>query len=74
MVRPIIEGLMRRHHVSAAEVARHDQWQRAVVGVAAVAGSYSHLCQILDDCDRFVWSHPEIDVLSADRRWLDEEG
>ena len=32
------------------------------------------LCSILDDCDRFVWSHPEVEVLAADRRWLDEEG
>jgi ribosome-binding factor A len=34
---------MHRHHVAAAEVAHQDQWQRAVIGVAAVSGSYAHL-------------------------------
>lgn len=74
MVRPIVEGLMRRYHVSAAEVGHQDQWQRTAIGVAAVSGSYAHACEVLDGCDRFVWSFPEIEVLSAERRWLDEEG
>lgn len=73
VVKPIVEGLLRRHHVSAAEVDLHDQWQRTIIGVSAVSGSYGHLCEILDDCDRFVWSHPEIEVLAAERMWLDEE-
>jgi hypothetical protein len=24
----------------------------------------------MDDIDRFVWSHPEVEVLSAERVWL----
>ena len=73
VVRPLIEGLQRRCHVSAAEVDHHDQWQRTAIGVAAVSGSYTHVCEVLDSCDRFVWSHPEVEVLSAERRWLDGE-
>ena len=74
VVRPIVEGLQKRHHVSAAEIDHQDQWQRAGIGVAVVSGSYSQLCVLLDEVDRFVWSHPEIEVLSAERRWLDAEG
>ena len=74
VVRPLVEGLQRRFHVSAAEVDHQDQWQRTIIGVAAVSGSHTHLCEVLDTCDRFVWSHPEIEVLSAERRWIDGEG
>jgi hypothetical protein len=74
VVRPIVEGLIKRFHVAAAEVDHLDQWQRSVIGVAAVSGTYTHVCEVLDACDRFVWSHPELEVLSAERTWLDEEG
>ena len=74
MVKPIIEGQTRRFHVSASEVGHLDQWQRTVIGVAAVSGSYAHACDVLDGCDRFVWSVPEVEVLTAERRWLDAEG
>jgi uncharacterized protein YlxP (DUF503 family) len=40
------------------------------VAVAAVASSASHLDDILDSVDRFIWSHPEIEVLSTERSWL----
>ncbi|HYF25947.1 MAG TPA: DUF503 domain-containing protein, partial [Baekduia sp.] len=60
VVRPIVEGLRQRCSVSAAEVAHHDQWQRAVVAIAAVASTHAHLCELLDGADRFVWSHPEV--------------
>src|SRR5688500_19879375 len=73
VVRPIVEGLARRFHVAAAEVDHLDQWQRTIIGVAAVAGSPSHLDEVLGSVDRFVWSHPEIEVLSAERSWLEEE-
>ncbi len=71
VVKPIVEGLRVRFGVSAAEIAHQDQWQRAEVGVAVVASSHSHLCEVLDSIDRFVWSHPEVDVLSAQRTWVD---
>ncbi|HUR18086.1 MAG TPA: DUF503 domain-containing protein [Acidimicrobiales bacterium] len=72
VVRPIIQGARRRYHVAAAEVGRHDQWQRAVVGVAAVAGTAGHVVDVLDEVERFVWSFPEVEVVSAERRWLDD--
>jgi uncharacterized protein YlxP (DUF503 family) len=73
-VKPIVEGLRSRLHVSVAEVDHQDQWQRAGIGVAVVASSHAHLCDVLDSVDRFVWSHPEVDVLSSERTWVDAEG
>jgi uncharacterized protein len=70
-VKPIVEGLRRRFNVAAAEVDHHEQWQRSLIGVAAVASSHAHLNDILDEAERFVWSRPDIQVLSIERSWLD---
>ena len=71
-VRPIVDTLRHRFHLSVAEVDHQDQWQRSVIAVAAVASSHRHLDDILDSVDRFVWSHPGIEVLSTERSWLDD--
>ncbi len=72
MVRPILEGARLRYHVAAAEVGRQDQWQRAELGVAAVSGTAGHVGDVLDQVERFVWSFPEVEVLAAERSWLDD--
>jgi uncharacterized protein YlxP (DUF503 family) len=74
VVRPIVDGLRRRYRVSVSEIAHHDTWQQAVVGVAAVAPTHAHLIDVLTECERFVWSFPEVEVLRVDRRWIEEEG
>ena len=73
LVRPVIEGLARRHRVSVSEVDHHDAWHLATVGVAAVAPTHGHLGDLLDDVERFVWSFPEVEVLRIDRLWIEEE-
>ena len=73
VLRPLLEGLRRRHPVAVAEVAHLDQWQRAGVGVAAVSGSPSHLSEVLAEADRFVWSFPEVEVVETTERWLEED-
>jgi len=72
-VRPIVEGLQRRYRVAAAEVDHQDKWQRAGIAVAVVAASEAHVCDILDEVERFVWSFPEIEVLDSSRHWLEVE-
>ncbi len=71
LLRPVVEGLRNRFPVSVAEVGETEKWQRASVGVAVVGSSVSLVGQVLDDCERFVWSFPEFDVLSVERSWLD---
>ncbi len=71
MIKPIVEGAKRRFGVAAAEVAHQDTWQRADLGVAAVAATAGHVEEVLDEVERFVWSHPEVEVLSAHRSWVD---
>jgi uncharacterized protein YlxP (DUF503 family) len=72
-IRPVIEGLHKRHRVSVSEVGHHDDWHRATIGVAAVASTPSHLNELLDHVERFVWSFPEVEVLRIDRLWIEEE-
>ena len=72
VVRALLDGIRRRFDVSAAEVGGQDTWQRATLGVAIVASDASVARDMVDSIDRFVWSHPEIDVLEVDVRWCDE--
>ena len=72
-IRPLVEGLARRHRVSVSEVDHHDDWHLATVGVAAVAPTHGHLGHVLDDVERFVWSFPELEVLRIDKLWIEEE-
>ena len=55
-VRPIVDTLRHRYHVSVAEVDHQDLWQRAAIAVAVVAESDHHLEEVLDTVERFVRS------------------
>ena len=71
VIKSVLDGARRRYGVSASEVGFQDQWQRAQLGFAVVASSEGQATEIIDKVDRFVWSHPEIDVLATERRWLE---
>jgi uncharacterized protein YlxP (DUF503 family) len=73
LVRPIVEGLRRRHRLSVSEVDHQDSWHLATIGIAAVAPTQTHLTELLDEAERFVWSFPEVEVLSVTRLALEEE-
>jgi len=71
VVKPLVEGARHRFGVAAAEVDHHELWQRACVGYAVVAADQAHALEVIDEVERFVWSHPEVEVLSMERRWLE---
>ena len=71
VVKSIVEGARHRYGVAAAEVGFQEQWQRALLGFAAVGSEAGHVTDVIDEVERFVWSHPEISVLSVERRWLE---
>jgi uncharacterized protein len=71
VVQSIIESARHRFGVSAAEIGAQDQWQRATLGFAVVASSHDQAVEVIDRVDRHVWSYPEVDVLTTDRRWLE---
>ena len=71
VVRHIVETTRRRYGVSASEVDHHDLWQRTGLGFSAVAPDASHVEHLLDRVEQFVWSHPEVEVVSSARHWLE---
>jgi hypothetical protein len=71
IVKPLVDGVRRRFTVAAAEVGHQEAWQRVEIGVAAVAATATHATEIIDEVERFVWSHPEVQVLSMTRSWLE---
>ncbi len=74
VIKHLVESSRSRFSVAAAEAGYHDAWQRSVLGFAAVAGSERHVAEVLDGVERFVWSHPDVEVMTGERRWLETEG
>jgi len=72
-IRPIVDGLRHRFKVSVAEVDHLDQWQRAAIGVALVAPTAGRLEEVLDVVERFVDAAPDVEVVEADVRWLEDD-
>jgi uncharacterized protein YlxP (DUF503 family) len=71
VIKPILEGARRRYRVSSAEVEHQANWHRAGLGFAAVAASPTHLAEVLDAVERFVWSFPEVEVIEVQRSSLE---
>jgi uncharacterized protein YlxP (DUF503 family) len=72
-IRPIVDGLRHRFHVSVAEVGYQDQWQRSEIAVAVVGSSEHQVRDVIDTIERFVHAAADIEVLSADVSWLESE-
>ena len=72
-IRPIVDGLRHRFHCSVAEVDHHDQWQRAAIAVAVVGNTESHVREVLDTVERFVFAAPDIELLHVETAWLESE-
>lgn len=70
-LRPVTDGLRRRFAVAVAEVSDQDTWQRAGIGIVAVAATAAHATDIIDEAERFVWSFPGLQVLESSRHWLE---
>jgi uncharacterized protein YlxP (DUF503 family) len=73
VVKHVVETCRVRYGVAASEVSHQDQWQRSEVGFAAVSGSPSHVEEVLDAVERFVWAQPGLEVVSGSRRWLETD-
>jgi len=73
VVRPIVAELRRRFEVSAAETGAQDLYRRAEISVALVAGDHAHVVQVLAGCERLIAGRPEVDLLSARTRVLDDD-
>jgi hypothetical protein len=74
VIRPLVAELRRRYPgVAVAETGHLDLHRRAEIGVAVVSVAAANAMSVLDDCERLVARHPEIELLSARQRLFNEE-
>lgn len=73
VLRPLLDGIRARYPVAVAETDHQDRWQRAEIGVAVVSASPRLARAVVDDVERFVWSFPELEVLTMRRFWAEED-
>src|SRR5260221_13118407 len=59
VLRKVVDRLRSRFNVSVAEVGDQDLWQKAVVGIVAVANDHSFVNEVLDKCARDAGATPE---------------
>ena len=52
VLRKVTDRLRSRFNVSVAEVGDNDNWQRALLGITAVANDHSFVNEVLDKCVR----------------------
>ena len=75
VVRPLVAELRRRYPgVAVAETGHLDLHRRSEIGVAVVSDTAGNATQLLDECERIVASHPEIELLSARQQLFHDEG
>ena len=73
VVRPIVAELRRKFEVTAAETGDVDVHRRVEISVAVVASAHGHAVDVLEQCERLVAGHPEVTVLAARQRVLDDD-
>ena len=70
VVRPVVAELRRRFEVAVAEAGHLDLHRRALIGVGCVAADAGHVVEVLQRCEQWVATRPELELLSARHRML----
>jgi uncharacterized protein YlxP (DUF503 family) len=73
VVKGLTNGLRSKFNVAVAEVDHQDLWQRATIGVSAVAADGYHLKRVMHEVERFVDRWAEVEVIDADLTLHDPE-
>ncbi len=74
VIRPLVAELRRCYPgVAVAETGYLDLHRRAEIGVAVVSATATNAMSVLDECERLVARHPEVELLSARQRLFNEE-
>ena len=69
-LRSILERIRQDHNVSIAEVAHHDEWQRAGIAVVGVNTERVSLERTLDRIVRVMEETPGVVCAGEQRQWL----
>lgn len=59
--------------VSGAETAHQDKYQHAELAFAVVSSSVSTAEDVISQVEDYAWSHPEAEVITVERSWLETD-
>jgi uncharacterized protein len=54
VLRPVVERMRNKLHVSIAEVDHQDLWQRAAIGVSCVSSSAAQCRKVIQEVEKFL--------------------
>src|SRR5438874_2945642 len=66
VVKTLTASLRQRFNVSVAEVDHQDLWQRATIGVSAVAAEGYHLKKVMHEIERHVERWHQVEIIDVD--------
>jgi uncharacterized protein YlxP (DUF503 family) len=66
VVKALTNGIRSTFEVAVAETGYQDKWQRAEIGVAAVASEGYHLKKVMHSVQRFVERSADVDLIDAE--------
>jgi uncharacterized protein len=72
-IRPVIDRIRHRHHLSVSEVGHQDTWNRARIGIAVVAPTVGRAQELLDAAEDVVHAAADLEVLDIERTWLETD-
>lgn len=71
IVKSVIAQVTGTFGVAAAEVEDQDKWQKATIGVAAVAPQHGHLVRILHSVERYIDGRHDVELLRVATSFLE---
>jgi uncharacterized protein YlxP (DUF503 family) len=72
-IRPVIDRLRHRLHLSVSEVGHQDAWNRAEVAVAVVAPTSERVSELLDAVESVLYSAADLEVLDLEHLWIERD-
>lgn len=72
-IRPVVDRIRHRHHLSVSEVGYQDSWNRAQLGVAVVAPTYSRAVELMDAAEAVMYAAEDLEVIEVERTWVELE-
>jgi uncharacterized protein YlxP (DUF503 family) len=66
VLKTLTASLRSKFNIAVAEVDHQELWQRATIGVSAVAAEGYHLKRVMHEVERHIDTFPAVEVLGAD--------
>jgi uncharacterized protein YlxP (DUF503 family) len=72
-IRPVIDRIRHRHHLSVSEVGYQDDLRRAEIGIAVVAPTVGRAEELLGAAEDVVHAAADLEVLDLQRTWFETD-